>query len=154
MLNKVENIVAKEEIAKVSNFTFGHSVFKSRLLLLLQNASAGGKGLTWLILTIFQRKQPHIKCIKVDNICYGQPFCLSFYKSFSAKYCCYLYVKLLGLNDVFQPSRVVVVISIVKFPGGVFTLCPYSSYVNTDGQVAEFTFGEWKEAMMNPLRGN
>ena len=28
----------------MSNFTFGHNVFKSRLLLLRQNASAGGKG--------------------------------------------------------------------------------------------------------------
>ena len=30
----------------MSNFTFGHKVFKNRLLLLCQNASAGGKGLT------------------------------------------------------------------------------------------------------------
>ena len=30
----------------MSNLTFGHNVFKSRLLLLFQNASAGGKGLT------------------------------------------------------------------------------------------------------------
>ena len=29
----------------MSNFTFGHIVFKSRLLLLRQIASAGGKGL-------------------------------------------------------------------------------------------------------------
>ena len=29
----------------MSNFTFDHNVFKSRLLLLRQNASAGGKGL-------------------------------------------------------------------------------------------------------------
>ena len=28
----------------ISNFTFGHNVFKSRLLLMRQNASAGGKG--------------------------------------------------------------------------------------------------------------
>ena len=30
----------------MSNFTFGRNVFKSRLLLLRQNASAVGKGLT------------------------------------------------------------------------------------------------------------
>ena len=29
------------------NFIFGHNVFKSRLLLLRQNASAGGKGLIY-----------------------------------------------------------------------------------------------------------
>ena len=29
----------------MSNSSFGHNVFKSRLLLLRQNASAGGKGL-------------------------------------------------------------------------------------------------------------
>ena len=29
----------------MSNFTFGQNVFKSRLLILRQNASAGGKGL-------------------------------------------------------------------------------------------------------------
>ena len=46
MLNKVENIVAiKEKLLIKSNFIFGYNVFKSHLLLLLQNASAGGKGL-------------------------------------------------------------------------------------------------------------
>ena len=29
----------------MSNFAFGHNVFKNRLLLLRQNASTGGKGL-------------------------------------------------------------------------------------------------------------
>ena len=33
----------------LSNFTFGHNVFKSRLLLLGQNASAGGKELMKMI---------------------------------------------------------------------------------------------------------
>ena len=32
----------------MSNFTFGHNVFKSRLLLLSQNVSAGGNGLNHL----------------------------------------------------------------------------------------------------------
>ena len=41
--------MAKEKIAHMTNLTFGHNVFNSRLLLLLQNASAGGKGLTPLI---------------------------------------------------------------------------------------------------------
>ena len=34
----------------MSNFTFGHNVFNSRLLLLRQNASAGGKGLNYCTL--------------------------------------------------------------------------------------------------------
>ena len=33
------------KLLNISNFTFGHNVFKSRLLLLRQNASAGGRGL-------------------------------------------------------------------------------------------------------------
>ena len=33
----------------MSNFAFGHNVFKSRLLLLRQNASAGGKGLKQIL---------------------------------------------------------------------------------------------------------
>ena len=39
--------MAKGEIADImSNFSFCHNVFKSRLLLLRQHASAGGKGYT------------------------------------------------------------------------------------------------------------
>ena len=36
----------KEKVLIMSNLTFGHNVFKSHLLLLRQNASAGGKRLT------------------------------------------------------------------------------------------------------------
>ena len=35
----------KEKLLIMSNFSFGHNVFKRRLLLLHQNVSAGGKGL-------------------------------------------------------------------------------------------------------------
>ncbi|XP_060597672.1 schlafen family member 13-like isoform X1 [Ruditapes philippinarum] len=49
-------------------------------------------------------------------------------------------------------SRVVVVVSVCKFPGGVFTNCPTSSYINTEGHVVDFTFDQWKEAVLNPLR--
>jgi hypothetical protein len=52
-----------------------------------------------------------------------------------------------------QASRVVVVVSVCKFPGGVFTNCPTSSYINTEGHVVDFTFDQWKEAVLNPLRG-
>lgn len=48
--------------------------------------------------------------------------------------------------------RVVVVVSVVKFPGGVFTSCPASSYINADGRVVDFNFDDWKEAVLNPLR--
>ena len=46
-----------------------------------------------------------------------------------------------------------VVVSVVKFPNGVFTHCPISSFVNVEGRVQEFTFDEWKEAIHKPLRG-
>ena len=47
----------------MSNFTFGHNVFKSCLLLLLQNASAGGKGLScfWL-------------CTSKNRLCSGRRY--------------------------------------------------------------------------------
>ncbi|XP_052252656.1 schlafen family member 13-like isoform X2 [Dreissena polymorpha] len=51
-----------------------------------------------------------------------------------------------------QGSRVVIVVSVVKFPGGVFTSCPVSTFVSAGGGVEEFSFTKWKEAIMNPLR--
>ncbi|XP_052773230.1 schlafen family member 13-like [Mya arenaria] len=48
--------------------------------------------------------------------------------------------------------RVVVVVSVVRFPGGVFTHCPVSSYVSTSGRLEEFTFTQWRDAVLNPLR--
>ena len=39
-----------EKLLIMSNLAFGHTVFKSRLLLLRQNASAGGKGFTTIVM--------------------------------------------------------------------------------------------------------
>ena len=52
-----------------------------------------------------------------------------------------------------QSSRVVVVVSVVRYPGGVFTHCPVSSFVSPAGRVEEFTFSQWHDAVLNPLRG-
>lgn len=49
-------------------------------------------------------------------------------------------------------NRIVVVVSVCKFPGGVFTNCPTSTYISTEGHVVDFTFDQWKEAVLNPLR--
>ena len=46
LLKKVENIVAKGEIAHLGNLSFCHNVFKSRLLHSRQKASIYGKGLS------------------------------------------------------------------------------------------------------------
>ena len=42
---KLKTLWPKVKLLIMSNFTFGHNVFKSRLLLLRRNASAGGNGL-------------------------------------------------------------------------------------------------------------
>ena len=52
LLKKIENIVAKGEIARSSNFSFCHDVFKSRLLQIRQDASIAGKGLRRPVLGI------------------------------------------------------------------------------------------------------
>ena len=58
------------------------------------------------------------------------------------------------LFEYLQQRRVVVVVSVCKFQGCVFTSCPESFYVNRDGMVMDFSFPLWKESMLNPLRGN
>ena len=40
----------------MSNFTFGHIVFKSRLLLLRQNVSVGGKGVIYYKISVHDFK--------------------------------------------------------------------------------------------------
>ena len=56
--------------------------------------------------------------------------------------------------NILQQRRVVVVVSVCKFPGCVFTSCPESFYVNREGKVVDFNFPLWKDSMLNPLRGN
>ncbi|XP_061184332.1 schlafen family member 13-like [Saccostrea echinata] len=49
--------------------------------------------------------------------------------------------------------RVVVVVSVCKFPGGVFSATPDSYYVNTKTQTVDcWSFDQWKKAMLNPFR--
>ena len=73
MLNKVENINfwPKEKLLIMSNFTFA-MLFKSRLLHLRQNASAGGKGLTMLIRISFTqlpfRNFAVLKLIRISDM--------------------------------------------------------------------------------------
>lgn len=52
-----------------------------------------------------------------------------------------------------QARRVVVVVSVCKFPGGVFTDTPDSYFVDEHGNIEKWKFYEWKLAMLNPLRG-
>lgn len=52
-----------------------------------------------------------------------------------------------------QAKRVVVVVSVCKFPGGVFTDTPDSYFVDEHGNIEKWKFYEWKLAMLNPLRG-
>ena len=57
----------------MSNFTFGHNVFKSRLLFLRQNTSAGGKGLIGILMmqssipVCFSKKNEGNRDYKVIN---------------------------------------------------------------------------------------
>ena len=53
----------------------------------------------------------------------------------------------------FQERRRVVVVSVCKFPGGVFTSCPDSYVVRRDGNVEQLTFSEWKAEILNQSRG-
>ncbi|XP_033756520.1 schlafen family member 13-like [Pecten maximus] len=48
--------------------------------------------------------------------------------------------------------RMVVVVSVCKFPGGVFTAVPESYYVNDYGGVEEWTFKLWKQALLSSYR--
>ncbi|XP_046372103.1 schlafen family member 8-like isoform X2 [Haliotis rufescens] len=51
-----------------------------------------------------------------------------------------------------RERRVVVVISVCRFPGGVFTSCPESYYLDKSGQVKAFTYTQWKLAVLNQVR--
>ncbi|KAL4231483.1 platelet maturation [Mactra antiquata] len=55
-------------------------------------------------------------------------------------------------NTPKKSHAVVVVVSVCKFPGGVFTNCPNSSYIDTEGKVVNFTFDQWRDSILNPLR--
>ena len=46
-----------------------------------------------------------------------------------------------------------VVVSVCKFPGGVFTSCPDSYVVRRDGNVEQLAFSEWKAEILNQSRG-
>ena len=48
----------------------------------------------------------------------------------------------------------VVVVSVCRFPGGVFTACPESFHVDSKGDVHTFTFEQWKEAHLAEVRGS
>ncbi|KAL8617715.1 hypothetical protein ACOMHN_053548 [Nucella lapillus] len=49
--------------------------------------------------------------------------------------------------------RVVVVVSVCKFPGGVFTACPESYVVRCNGgQVQQLTFAQWRAEILNQSR--
>ncbi|XP_076461245.1 schlafen family member 13-like isoform X2 [Babylonia areolata] len=48
--------------------------------------------------------------------------------------------------------RRVVVVSVCKFPGGVFTACPESYVVRQGGQVEQLDFPEWKDEVLNQAR--
>ncbi|KAK3585478.1 hypothetical protein CHS0354_003326 [Potamilus streckersoni] len=52
-------------------------------------------------------------------------------------------------HNLMKQDRVVVVLSICKFPGGVFTSCPESYYVSPYKSVSSFTFTQWKMAMLS-----
>lgn len=46
------------------------------------------------------------------------------------------------------------VVSVCKFPGGVFTATPGSYYVDTHNQEVKcWSFDQWRKAMLNPFRG-
>jgi len=47
----------------------------------------------------------------------------------------------------------VVVVSVCKFPGGVFTSTPDSYFVNEKGEVECWNFKEWREALLSRHRG-
>ncbi|KAK3095720.1 hypothetical protein FSP39_018052 [Pinctada imbricata] len=51
-----------------------------------------------------------------------------------------------------QKHRVVVVVSVCKFPGGVFTACPDSYFINEEGNVQSWVFHQWKLSMLNSFR--
>ncbi|CAC5380773.1 unnamed protein product [Mytilus coruscus] len=51
-----------------------------------------------------------------------------------------------------KARRVIVVVSVCKFPGGVFTASPDSYFVNEFGDIETWKFSEWKLSMLNPLR--
>ncbi|XP_069140967.1 schlafen family member 13-like [Argopecten irradians] len=48
--------------------------------------------------------------------------------------------------------RMVVVVSVCKFPGGVFTSVPESYYVNDYGAVEKWSFKLWKQALLSSHR--
>ena len=96
---RVENIVAKVKLLVLSNFFFCHSVFKSRLLQMRQNAKIGGK---WVIVSSipheYRRLQmPFVKddfgkgeIVKNSNVCFTNKiltvYIISNYTIFSLKY--------------------------------------------------------------------
>lgn len=51
-----------------------------------------------------------------------------------------------------KEHRHVVVVSVCKFPGGVFTSCPESFVVGTNTEVRQLTFSEWREEILNQSR--
>lgn len=46
------------------------------------------------------------------------------------------------------------VVSVCKFPGGVFTSCPESYVVQPGGNAEQLAFSEWKAEILNQSRGN
>ena len=66
-----------------SNFTFGHNVFKSRLLLLRQNASAGGKGLKKNIVPMSNLSFYHNVFNSIQLFIYLFIYLLGFYAAFN-----------------------------------------------------------------------
>ncbi|KAK6186067.1 hypothetical protein SNE40_008174 [Patella caerulea] len=55
-------------------------------------------------------------------------------------------------NVPYRARRMVVVVSVCKFPGGVFTTSPESYYVDSTGIVKKFTFDDWKSATLAEIR--
>nr|KAG5693525.1 hypothetical protein BaRGS_006227 [Batillaria attramentaria] len=56
------------------------------------------------------------------------------------------------INCPRREHRHVVVVSVCKFPGGVFTSCPESFVVGANRDVRQLSFSEWKEEVLNQSR--
>ncbi|XP_041370884.1 schlafen family member 13-like [Gigantopelta aegis] len=61
-------------------------------------------------------------------------------------------IKFFLVKECWPERRVIVVVSVCRFPGGVFTSCPESFHVDSKGDVQAFTFQQWKDAHLAEIR--
>lgn len=95
-----------------------------------------------------QERTAKLVQLRMDVIIWGN-------STFSAQRGVHWDIQFFPVQDVptRKNPRFVVVVSVCKFPGGVFTATPDSFYVNTRNQEVKcWSFDQWRKAMLNPFR--